>query len=67
MRVPSGDHAGERSWIPLVCVKFRTSPFSAGTVTMSPRKSKTARAPDGDSDAVLIHFVPLTKRSRVSR
>ena len=53
--------------MPLVSVRLRTSPFSAGTVTMSPRKSNTARAPEGESDALLIHFAPVTNRSRVSR
>ena len=36
-RFPSGDHAGERSWIPVVWVGFRASPFSAGSVRMSPQ------------------------------
>ena len=48
MRVPSGDHAGDRSCAPGVFVRLRASPFSAGTVTISPRNSNTARAPVGD-------------------
>ena len=35
--MPSGDHAGSRSADPLELVKLRTSPFSAGTVKISPR------------------------------
>ena len=65
--MPSGDQAGERSCAPGVLVRLRASPFSAGTVTISPRNSNAARAPDGDSDAFRIQLAPLTKRARVSR
>ena len=66
MDLPSGDQAGERSWTPGVSVRLRGSPFSAGTVTISPRNSKTARAPLGETAAFRIHCEPLTKRSRSS-
>ena len=49
MCVPSGDQAGARSALPLLAVRLRTSPFSAGTVKISPRASNTARLPVGDS------------------
>ena len=48
---PSGDHAGARSAAPEVRVRLRQSPSSAGTVKMSPRASKRARTPVGESDA----------------
>ena len=38
---------GERSFTPGDSVRLRGSPFSAGTVTISPRYSNTARAPRG--------------------
>src|SRR5437879_4406939 len=50
-RVPSGDHAGLRSFAPGVLVRLRISPFSAGTVRISPRASNTARVPVGDRPA----------------
>jgi DNA-directed RNA polymerase subunit beta' len=51
MDFPSGDHAGSRSATAVVLVRFRTSPFSAGTVRISPRASKTARTPVGETAA----------------
>ena len=48
IRVPSGDQAGVRSAAPEVRVRFLTSPFSAGTVKISPRASNTARLPEGE-------------------
>ena len=59
MRFPSGDHAGSRSWTPGVLVRLRGSPLAAGTVTISPRNSNAARAPDGDSAAARTYFAPL--------
>ena len=53
---PSGDQAGFRSATPGVPVRFRQSPFSAGTVKMSPRASITARLPVGDSEALKIRL-----------
>src|SRR5256885_10620736 len=46
---PSGDHAGSRSADVLELVRSRASPFSAGTVKISPRASMAARLPVGDS------------------
>ena len=40
-----GDQIGERSCTPVVLVRLRTSPFSAGTVTISPRNSTARRTP----------------------
>ena len=60
MDFPSGDQAGLRSWTPGVIVRLRGSPFSAGTVTISPRNSKTARAPVGDTPSAKTHWGPLT-------
>src|SRR4029453_3764981 len=37
--LPSGDHAGSRSAEPLELLRFRTSPFSAGMVKISPPAS----------------------------
>ncbi len=51
---PSGDQAGARSAAPLVMVRSRTSPFSAGTVKISPRASNTARLPVGERAAFSI-------------
>ena len=48
MDFPLGDHPGSRSATAGVCVKLRTSPFSAGTEKISPRASNTARIPDGE-------------------
>src|SRR2546429_2942635 len=51
---PSGDHAGSRSTTAVVLVKLRMSPFSAGTVKISPRTPNTARAPVGEMSAERI-------------
>src|SRR5688572_23367702 len=67
MRAPSGDHAGDRSWVAALLVRLRASPFSAGTVRISPRNSNTARAPLGEMAALRIQLAPFTKRARVSR
>src|SRR6266540_5974874 len=64
--LPSGDHTGERSFAATDCVRLRSSPFSIGIVTTSPRNSSAARAPLGESDALRTYFAPLTKRGRVS-
>jgi hypothetical protein len=57
---------GDRSCAATELVRLRGSPFSAGTVTISPRNSNAARAPDGDSDALRMYCGPLTKRDRSS-
>lgn len=66
MLAPSGDHAGDRSWAPGVPVMTRGSPLTGGTVTISPRKSKTALAPDGDMAADWMNSSPEAQRGRVS-
>lgn len=63
---PSGDQAGERSWAPGERVRLRSSPFSRGRVTTSPRNSNATRAPDGDRLASRTHLAPLAQRGRVS-
>ena len=52
---PSGDHAGFRSCAPGDFVRLRQSPLSVGTVKMSPRASKAARTPVGESARVANH------------
>src|SRR2546428_14025953 len=64
--LPSGDHTGLRSLALTDCVRLRSSPFSIGTVTISPRNSNAARAPVGERLASRMYFAPLTKRGRVS-
>ena len=44
MLLPSGDHCGSRSITPGVWVRLRGSPFSAGTLMISPRAANTARS-----------------------
>ena len=66
MKRPSGDQAGERSLASLELVRLRTSPLSAGTVTISPRYSKTTRAPLGDTVPERIQRAPSTHRGRRS-
>ena len=48
MVLPSGLHEGSRSAAPGVLVRLRVSPFSAGTVKISPCASNAARAPVGE-------------------
>src|SRR5437667_3690269 len=62
MNFPSGDQAGSRSAEPLEFVRFRTSPFSAGMVKISPRASTTTRLPVGESDMFVIRFVTSSQR-----
>ena len=57
--LPSGDHAGERSFAAGDCVRFRSSPYSAGTVTISPRYSNAARAPAGEIATLRMYFAPF--------
>src|SRR5216684_476209 len=64
--LPSGDQAGERSFAPGVLVRLRSSPFSRGSVKISRRYSKAARAPDGETATLRMYFFPFTKRGRVS-
>ena len=45
---------------------MRGSPFSAGTVTISPRNSKAALAPEGEIAEFLTCRDPLTYRGRAS-
>src|SRR6185503_4101599 len=51
---PSGDHTGPRSCAPGLWVRLRKSPFSAGTVKISPRASNATRIPVGESVALRI-------------
>src|SRR2546421_4847141 len=62
MNFPSGDHDGSRSAEPLELLRFRTSPFSAGMVKISPRASTTTRLPVGDSAMFDIRFVTSSHR-----
>ncbi len=64
--LPSGDHTGVRSLAETDCVKLRSSPFSIGMVTISPRNSNAARAPLGERLALRMYFAPFAKRGRVS-
>src|SRR5204863_8888133 len=54
---PAVDHAGSRSADVLLFVRSRASPFSAGTVKISPRASMAARLPVGDSARLVARFV----------
>jgi hypothetical protein len=60
MLCPSGDHTGSRSITLVLLVRLRGSPFSAGTVRISPRASKTARAPLGEISAFRSRLATLT-------
>src|SRR4051812_19873761 len=60
--LPSGDHAGSRSADPLEFDRFRTSPFSAGMVKISPRASTTTRLPVGDRPRLDIRAVTSSHR-----
>jgi hypothetical protein len=60
MDFPSGDQTGSRSKTPGEFVRLRGSPFSAGTVRISPRASKTARAPFGEMSAFRKRFATFT-------
>ena len=51
---------------PGVDVRFRVSPLSAGTVRISPRASKTARAPVGEMCALASRRETLTYFDRSS-
>ena len=65
--MPSGDQAGERSLAAGVLVRFRASPFSAGTVTISPRNSNAGPHAGRRDGGVADVLAPFTKRGRVSR
>src|SRR5713226_6992222 len=60
--LPSGDQAGSRSADPLECVRFLTSPFSAGIVKISPRDSTTTRLPVGERAMLVIRLVTSSQR-----
>jgi hypothetical protein len=66
MDLPSGDQAGQRSCAATLSEMLRGSPFSAGTVTISPRNSKAARAPEGEIVACLTYFAPDAQRGLTS-
>src|SRR5437868_2651767 len=61
---PSGDQAGSRSIMLVVCVKLRASPLSAGAEKISPRASKTARAPVGEIAKFEILVPTFSYRAR---
>ena len=63
---PSGDHDGSRSATAGERVRLRTSPFSAGTVRISPRASNATRLPPGDSAGAPSFFSTFAKRGRTS-
>src|SRR5437870_13565411 len=63
---PPGDHAGDRSITFGEFVMFRGSPFSAGTVMISPRASNSARVALGDRCAPLRRLLTFTIRARTS-
>src|SRR6476620_5074797 len=60
--LPSGDHKGRRSAIPELRVRLRGSPFSTGTVKMSPLASNKIRLPVGDSDTLVAWLVTFSER-----
>src|SRR5262245_62111490 len=69
IHLPSGDHDGSRSATPVVLVRLRASPFSAGTLMISPRDSKTARAPVGEIAALEMRvptFSNFGRRASIS-
>ena len=59
MDLPSGDHAGARSFAATERVMLRSSPFSPGTVMISPRNSSATRAPLGERLELRTYFVPF--------
>ena len=63
---PSGDQTALRSRAPLVRVRFRVLPFSAGTVKTSPRAVRTARWPPGARAKSVIRSSTFTQRVRAS-
>src|SRR5262245_37617516 len=62
MYLPSGDQAGSRSAEPLEWLRLRTSPFSAGTVKISPRDSIATRLPVGESARLDMRAVTSSQR-----
>ena len=66
MDLPSGDQEGLRSCAPGDFDNTRTSPFSAGTVTISPRASKAARLPFGERAKARKAVPAFSQRGRSS-
>ena len=54
--LPSGDQAANLSWAPELFVRLRTGPFSMGAVSTSPRATKSARSPLGESPKDSMFF-----------
>ena len=54
MVFPSGDQEGYFSWTFVVRVMFLGSPFSDGSVIISPLKSNTTRDPVGEMSTLRI-------------
>ena len=66
MSFPFGDHVGFFSCAPAVFVRLNTSPLPAGTVTISPLKSITTLAPDGEISPSRMYWSPFIYLSRWS-
>jgi len=63
--LPSGLQAGERSATPLVWVRARGLPFSAGRDQRSPRAPTAARLPEGEMLQSWMKFESSTWRVRM--
>ena len=66
MERPSGDQAAPRSCAPGEPVRLRVLPFSAGTVSTSPRATNSARLPSGDRPNSVIFSARGTKPGRAA-
>jgi hypothetical protein len=66
IHLPSGDQAGSRSRAPVVRVRLRTSPFSAGTLNSSPRASTAARLAEGDRAKPPMWSATLRNSGRIA-
>ncbi len=64
MREPSGDQRAHLSCALEVAVRGRVGPFSIGTVKTSPRATKSARSPLGDSSKSSIWPAADTRDGR---
>ena len=62
MRVPSGDQAGARSALPELRVRLRASPFSTGTVKISPRASRATLFPVGERETAATRLLTFSQR-----
>src|SRR6056297_2513705 len=62
---PSGDHAGDRSALPELLVRFLMLPSFSGTVNISPRASIIALFPVGDISILVICFDAFSQWGRI--